>query len=128
MSQLAIPVLAIVFGGIAVRHFLDMRAKEREARLRVIEKAIDTGQLDRQSLQRLLGGGHPVGEGLLWRLLLAAGWFGLFGGGAAIVYGAIMGDHDAFLGGIIGAILAFAAITFPMAVRELEGQKSQSRS
>ncbi len=63
--------------------------------------------------------------GLCWRhLLFSVGWFGLFAGGALLVFGG-RAQEDA---GWITLIASFALVTLPLAIRELDARRAPDRS
>jgi len=126
MNPIAVAIVGIVFGAMALRHLVDTRAKDREARMRLIEKAIDSGQLDREAVQELMGVRRRNGGQPLWKVVLAAGWLGLFGGGAVIALSVAFGEKTFLVIGTVVAMLSFAVVTYPLAVREIEARRGET--
>lgn len=126
----AVLIVAIVFGAIFLRHWLDTEAQQHRERLRLMEKAIDSGQLDRKQLDELtaaLTGRKPRprdGDSLLQRICVGAGWIGLFVGIAVFAVGQFGYDRDATISGIVIAVISFGVVTFPFALREYDARRA----
>lgn len=124
----AVLIVAIVFGAIFLRHWLDAESEHARDRMRLLEKAIDSGQLDRQQLDELTGvlsGRKPRPkrrEGALERFAVGAGWIGIFIGIGAFLVGAVAYDADARISGIVIAVISFGIVTFPFAIREYDAR------
>jgi len=127
----AVSIVGIVFGAIFLKHWMESWSHERRERMRLIEKAIDSGQLDRQTVEELassLTGRRTArqrrqGAQHFHRFAAAIGWIGIFVGVAMLVAGAIMGIREPFVTGIIVAVVSFGIVTYPFALRELEARQ-----
>ena len=133
-----VPVLLIIFGFIAAMTVFQNRAKERRDRLKVLEEAIRSGNLDPAMKQELVGeltgrkpgqasGPQPAPSaerhGTLARIAFAGGWLGLFLGIGLIA----MDDRDGYEAGVVIAAISFAFVTLPIAIKELERERPRGR-
>ncbi len=127
--ELPFALLGMIFGFIFFMNLLQNRAKERKERLRVLEGAIRSGNLDAQTQQDLmegLAGGRrrrhrpaataPQPRG---RYLYGLGWLGMFVGIGLM----LVGDRDVFEAGIIVTAISFGVVTLPFAMREFEQRR-----
>ncbi|MFO1077371.1 MAG: hypothetical protein U1E73_06550 [Planctomycetota bacterium] len=110
---------------------LSNRQKQQTARSRLLEKALESPNVDRGTLETLafqLTGRRPVrtpertGRGVAW--LLAIGWFTLFVGGGLLIGGANTHDSELSTAGWIVGLIGLAFVTFPFALRELEARRA----
>lgn len=127
-------LLAVIFAFVVTKNVIDQRAKTHAERARLLEQALKQ-QVDARTLEglawQLTGRRHPASDpdaaGRRWRaLILALGWFTMFGGAATIVAGSVLGEQSALIGGIALALFGFAFTTYPFALRELE-QRREAR-
>ena len=124
----AIPILATIFVFILIKHFLDTRTEARAERMRLIEKAMESGQLGREMVEELAyglaGRKDPRGRAnLLASTILAIGWIGIFIGAAVCAGGAMMDTEEALVAGMVIALISFGVTTYPFALRELEARR-----
>ncbi len=125
-------LFAITCMGIAAAVlFSIIRSRERKERLRVMEKALHSNQLDdetRRSIAHSLSG-EARRDRPLWLVSLyqgvvylcrhavfVCGWIGMFVGAGLM----IIGDGEMFAGGVMTALTSFGVVTVPMALREME--------
>jgi hypothetical protein len=135
MRIMEVSILAVIFVFVTAMTISQNRAKERRERLRVIEEALRSGNLDageKQELMSQLTGRRPrrreteheprhAGA----KFVFGIGWLGLFTGIALMT----MGGDEPFQAGVFTAALSFALVSLPLALRELDGrQKSKSRA
>jgi hypothetical protein len=92
------------------------RARQAEARMRLIRELSAEGKLSREQLDRLL---HPRSP--LANLVLVVAWFALFGGIGSIVYWSLQNfpDEEFLVAGIVLIAGALATISAPVMLREL---------
>ena len=111
--------------------FAVIRSRERKERLRVMEKALHSNQLDdetRRSIAHSLSG-EARRDRPLWLVSLyqgvvylcrhavfVCGWIGMFVGAALM----IISDGEMFASGVMTALTSFGIVTVPMALREME--------
>lgn len=121
--------LGVIFGFVLLRGWLDQRAKERIERIRVLEAAIRNPAVDRATVHQIaeqLHGQKPISAARSMALVLAVGWITLFVGCGMV----LMEINDALPGmraqAILVAVVGFAMVTYPFALRELELRRSQS--
>jgi hypothetical protein len=124
-------LLAVIFAFVLAKNVLESRAKVHAERSRLLEKALQQ-QVDPKTLEglawQLTGRRNPAFDrdalGRRWRaLLLAVGWFTMFGGAAAWIAGGITGAREAIVAGIVLLLSGFAITTYPFALRELENRR-----
>ena len=117
-------ILAVIFGFVIYMSKMSNRAKEQKDKLRVLEEALRSGQIDEATKRDLLRnfGGAPSGFNLasLYRNpLFVLGWIGFFLGIALVAI-----DHrDSFEAGMITTFVSFAVLTLPFAIKELESRR-----
>lgn len=125
-------ILAVVFAFALVKRVLEDRARARSDRVALLEQALKQPHVDRETIDGLayqLTGKSARGrrEDVIGRraraLVLAIGWFTMFGGGAALVAGKYTHSIDAVQVGIILLVCGFAVTTYPFALRELEARR-----
>ncbi|MFN0183860.1 MAG: hypothetical protein ACKVQR_08590 [Aquabacterium sp.] len=122
-------ILVPIFVFVLLKMVLDQRAQAQKDRVRLIEEALKSPNIDRQSLESLtfqLTGQRPVrhlNTSRFLAIVLAAGWIALFAGLAMWIAGGLGRDRDLFTGGIITALVGFGLVTYPFALRELEARR-----
>jgi hypothetical protein len=137
-SGMEISILALIFFFVVFITGMQTRAKERRERLRIIEEAIRSGNLEPQAqdelVQELTGRRirrHDLQPRPAWnpsRLLFGLGWLGLFVGVGVLIVGGVIGEDEALAaGGIISAI-SFGVMSLPMAMRELDRKGQNVRT
>lgn len=135
MLRFAMEPLFVIFLFVAVMIYLQHRAKERQERMRILEEALRSGQLDEVTKAELvseLTGRRPQrtpASAAPWsmsggaRLLVGIGWIGMFVGVGML----LMGDRDAEEAGPVVALGSFALLSLPIAVREYERDRGAPR-
>jgi hypothetical protein len=127
LAVILVPIFVFVLLKIALEH----RAQARSDNMRLLEEALKSPQVDRQTLESLtfqLTGKRGIrdrGPGRVLASVLAIGWMALFLGiGLWITASMIHGQsEDMLVGGIITAVIGFGLVTYPFALRELEARK-----
>ncbi len=123
-------LLTLIFAFIALMTITQNRAKERKERLRVIEDAIKSGNLEPDVKQELVGeltGRRPhrprphvvPGPETRGKFVFGIGWLGLFTGIGLM----LMGERDVFEAGCLMTALSFGVVSLPLALRELDARK-----
>lgn len=127
-------VLFVIFSFVVVMTITQNRAKERRDKLRILEEAIRSGNVDPATKQELVAeltgrrpagepasGGHGIGDrhGFWSRAAFGIGWLGLFTGVALM----LIDQHDTWEAGIVMTGIALAVITLPIAMKELERER-----
>ena len=126
-------IVCLLIGFAVLSGHLRRRSKEREARLKLIEKALDKPGLDdvtRRELARFLKDAEPLGARVVRTLassgswlryaLFLAGWIGVFVGLGICWFGGVRDRQDGF----ITMFASFVALTIPFALREFERRKT----
>jgi ABC-type Fe3+ transport system permease subunit len=125
-------ILIVVFSFALVKRVLQDRSQVRADRALLMEKALQQPHLDRETLDGLayqLTGrrarlrDEPSPGRRLRALMLALGWFTMFGGAATWIAGVSTHSNDAIQVGIILLVSGFAVTTYPFALRELEARR-----
>ncbi len=122
-------LLALVFAFSITKMLVDQRAKNRADNLRLLEQALQNPAVDRATVETLtfqLTGRRPAreaGPSRTMAILLAFGWIALFSGIGVMAIGGIVGAEEALAGGVMPAVIGFGLITYPFALRELEGRQ-----
>lgn len=122
-------ILIPIFVFVLLKMVLDQRAQAQQDRVRLIEEALKSPNIDRQALESLtfqLTGQRPVrnlNTSRFLAIVLAAGWIALFTGLALWIAGGLSHDRDTFTGGIVTALIGFGLVTYPFALRELEARR-----
>jgi hypothetical protein len=125
LAVILIPIFVFVLLKIVLEH----RAQARSDNVRLLEEALKSPQVDRQTLENLtwqLTGKRGIrerGPGRVLAFVLAIGWMALFIGIGLWITGSMMRNDDMFAGGIITAVIGFGLVTYPFALRELEARK-----
>lgn len=121
----------LVFCFVIVSTWLHRRSKEREMRMKLLEKALDKPGLDEATRRELTA--HLAGRSFFTKLLrgedfaglgvrhwlLIAGWLGIF---IAIGMMAVGGRHEEEAG-IVTLLISIGVITLPFALREFERRR-----
>lgn len=133
-------ILTVIFVFAFFMRWMDVMAKDRQSRMKLLEEAVKAGNLDDEGRHELLAAvtgrrprhrtqaptsaPSPHRASLLERLLLFVGWMSFLVGVALLVYGIGMGrrGEDCFVGGIITGLAGFAFLTYPFVIRELESR------
>jgi len=125
-------ILSVIFAFALVKRVLEDRGRARSDRVQLLEQALKQPHLDRETIDGLtyqLTGRSARGrhEDVIGRraraLVLAIGWFTMFGGAASWIAGAATRSNDAVQVGIILLVCGFAVTTYPFALRELEARR-----
>ncbi len=122
-------ILVPIFVFVIVKMAMDQGSKARADRVRLLEEALKNPAIDRAMLETLtfqLTGQRPPsapGSGPLLATLLAIGWVALFTGLGVLAIGQILGESSATAGGLLTSIVGFGLVTYPFALRELEGKR-----
>jgi hypothetical protein len=123
-------IVAIVFPFALAITYIAVRAGIRSQRLKVIEKAIESGRIDEETRRALLKALTPDSQwltALVWQLkgmarnlLFVGGWVTMFAGiGVLIASETFRWGRDESAGGLIAAFVGFALVTLPLALREI---------
>ncbi len=137
-----ITLLIVIFIFAFFMRWMDVMAKDRQGRMKLLEEAVKAGNLDEQAREDLVAAvsgrrprrhhkpaaaapASPHRATFLERLVLFIGWMAFLVGGALMIYGFSVprGDDEAISGIIVG-LCGFGLITYPFVVRELEGRKA----
>ena len=126
-------ILIPIFAFSLAKILLDHRARNRSDNVRLLEEALRNPNLDRATIESLtyqLTGARPPrvpGPSRGMAVLLALGWVALFAGVGVMAIGGILGEEDALGGGVLTAIVGFGLVTYPFALRELEGRHREAQ-
>lgn len=134
--SMEVTALVVIFCFVSVMVASQNRARERREKLRIIEEAIRSGNLDAATQQEFvaeLTGRRPevrpsespaASPRSAWaRLAFGIGWLCLFVGLALLA----IDDRDALYAGIVVAVIGFGLVTLPLALRELDRDPTGSR-
>jgi hypothetical protein len=122
-------ILVPIFAFVLLKMLLDQRAQARKDSVRLLEEALKSPTVDRATLENLtfqVTGKRPMHNAEPSRFLAAVlgfGWIMLFVGVALGIAGEFSHDRDLGVGGIITAVVGFALVTYPFALRELDARK-----
>jgi len=125
LAVILIPIFVFVLLKIVLEH----RAQARSDNVRLLEEALKSPHVDRQTLENLtwqLTGKRAIrdrGPSRFLATVLAIGWMALFVGIGMWISGGIMRDQSVVVVGIITAVIGFGLVTYPFALRELEARK-----
>ena len=133
-----VTALIVIFGFIAATTIFQNRARELREKLKILEEAIRSGNLDASMKRELVGeltgrrpqqpgpgGQHAADRHGGWaRLVFGIGWLGLFLGIGLIA----MDDRDTWQAGIAIASISFALVTLPIALKELDRDRPRGRA
>jgi hypothetical protein len=130
-----VPFLGVIFAFVLVKRVVEDRSRARADRVLLLERALQQPHLDRDTLDGLayqLTGrrarqrDEPAPGRRVRALMLALGWFTMFGGGATWIAGWTTRSNEAVQVGIILLVSGFAVTTYPFALRELEQRRGGS--
>ena len=137
--SMEVTALVVIFVFVSVMVASQNRAKERREKLRIIEDAIRSGNLDAATKQELVAeltgrrpeaAGRPVprpveGRRSGWaRLSFAVGWLTLFLGIGFLC----VDEREMFFAGSLLAVIGFGFVSLPLALRELDRERAGARS
>jgi hypothetical protein len=131
IALFVVPVLITIFAYALIKSWMDGRAKAQSEKVRLLEEALKNPAVDRATVERLadrLAGGAAAGRGGLGgfsRLLFSCGWLAFLGGLALRLFPPDR-DPDWKMGATWIAVLGFALLTYPFAIRELEQRRERS--
>ncbi len=126
-------ILVPIFAFVLAKMLLEQRARNRADNLHMLEEALRNPALDRATIESLtfqLTGNRPPrvpGPSRSMAVLLALGWLALFVGVGVMAIGGILEERDALAGGVLTAIVGFGLVTYPFALRELEGRHKEAQ-
>ncbi len=143
-----ITLLVVIFVFAFFMRWMDMIAKDRQSRMKLLEEAVKAGNLDEQGREDLVAAvsgrrprkhhkpaaqaapASPHRASFLERLFMFVGWMGFLTGGALLTYGLADDCQDFILAGILVGLIGFGLLTYPFVIRELEsrGARSATRS
>ncbi len=138
-------LLVVIFIFAFLMRWMDLRAKDRQHRMKLLEEAVKSGNLDdeaRQDLVQAVSGrpwrrrrdkteaASPVqGVGILSRFIMFVGWISMLVGlGFAIYEANAVQSEDLILPAIILICVGFALVTYPFTVQVLEYRGAQLRA
>lgn len=140
----AVWIVAVIFTFIFFMRWMEMMAKDRQTRMKLLEEAVKAGNLDDDGRHELLAAvtgrrpGHfkkaakaaapvpsPHRATRPERLFLFVGWVGFLVGIALFSYGLwVRYTDDYVVAGIVTGLAGFALLTYPFVIRELESRGS----
>lgn len=122
-------ILVPIFVFVLLKMALEHRAQARSENVRLLEEALKSPQVDRQTLESLtfqLTGKRGIrdrGPGRALAFVLGIGWMAMFVGIGLWITGSMARQEEMLVGGIITALIGFGLVTYPFALRELEARK-----
>jgi hypothetical protein len=137
-NEAIVVVLPSMFVFIAVLVAMGSRHYQRIERLKVMQKAIESGTLDdatRRTILEALSADQRQGSEwmralgqhltfLARNLLFIGGWITMFVGGAFWLLSSIRDEDSRYQqDGLIATFVGFALVTVPLALRELESRR-----
>jgi len=140
-----ITLLVVIFTFAFFMRWMDLMAKDRQHRMKLLEEAVKSGNLDaeaREDLVQAVSGrrrhrrkhktetASPVpGIGILSRFIMFVGWISMLVGlGFAIYEANARQSEDLILPAIILICAGFALVTYPFTVQVLEYRGAQLRA
>ena len=132
-QALMVPVLIVfvVFAFKLVQRWMDGRQKAESEKIRLLEEALNNPSVDRATVEqladRLTGRSADARGGLggFSRLIFSCGWLAFLGGLALWLFPPDR-DPDWKTGAIWLAVLGFALLTYPFAIREVEQRRERT--
>jgi hypothetical protein len=123
----------MVFGFVGLLSWFNRQAKEREQRLKLLERALDKPGLDEETKRMLVEnlrgprwrssamGAAPDRHGRSWwpQLFVVLGWLGIFIGAAILVVGSRRDEEV----GIAWILVSAGVLTLPFALKEFERRR-----
>ncbi len=106
-------------------------SKHKQARFKLIERALQAESLDDTTRKQLIDGLTATGwlSTLQQQLTFLArngifviGWLGIFTGLGMAAWGGADGDGDILGGGLLMSFISFGIVTVPLALRELQAR------
>ncbi len=106
-------------------------SKHKQARFKLIERALQAESLDDTTRKQLIDGLTSSGwmSTLQQQLTFLArngifviGWLGIFTGLGMAAWGGADGDEDILGGGLLMSFISFGIVTVPLALRELQAR------
>ena len=143
MSMSIVWILTVIFVFAFFMRWMDVMAKDRQARMKLLEEAVKAGNLDEEVRHELVAAvtgrrsrrhkqapapaapQSPHRASFLERLFLFVGWMAFLVGMALLSVGVFTGGRDSeelFLAGIITGLGGFGLVTYPFVIRELESR------
>jgi hypothetical protein len=135
-------IMMVLFGAISFWVWISHRAGLRKQRLEVIQKAIESGNLDDATRREVLDAlGRDGRTGSEWsselgrqlaflarNLVFVAGWLTMFIGAGCWIAGGIFGWYRTDIQtAVIATFVGLALVTVPIALRELESRRLRDR-
>ncbi|MHC4079470.1 MAG: hypothetical protein ACYST0_13630 [Planctomycetota bacterium] len=139
-----VTLLIVIFVFAFFMRWMDVMAKDRQARMKLLEEAVKAGNLDEQAREDLVAAvsgrrprrhnkqaaaapapASPHRASFLERLMMFVGWMGFLTGVALLTFGLSSNGYGAdelALGGVIVGLCGFGLITYPFVIRELESR------
>jgi hypothetical protein len=117
-AVIAIGVVAMVLGALCVFVWLRLRNRVEARRLDLLEAALRNPGLDREVQRELVQALQPKPR----RTGFVLGWFGAFAG---VAWLCTEPRGDELTAAVVLTVLAFAMLTLPLALRELELRKAR---
>lgn len=111
---------------------MSISSKHRQARYKLIEKALQAQNLDDATRKQLIDGLTATGwmstlqqqlTFLARNAMFVIGWLGIFAGLGMAAWGGADGDEDILGGGLLMSFLSFGVVTVPLALRELQARR-----
>lgn len=124
--------LTIVFAFVLMVIGLSIWSKHKQARYRLIERALDSGNLDEATRKQLIDGISATGwmatlqqqlAFLARNAFLVAGWLGIFAGLGTAAWGGAGSEEDMLGAGLLVTFISFGVVTIPLALRELHARR-----
>lgn len=131
IALFVVPVLITIFGFALIKSWMDGRAKAESDKVRLLEEALKNPSVDRETVERLAdrlaGGAERARSGLggFSRLLFSLGWLAFLGGLALRLFPPDR-DPDWKMSAIWLAVIGFALLTYPFAIREVEQRRERT--
>ncbi|MHC4514910.1 MAG: hypothetical protein ACYS5W_14540 [Planctomycetota bacterium] len=137
-----VTLLIVIFVFAFFMRWMDVMAKDRQARMKLLEEAVKAGNLDEQAREDLVAAvsgrrprrhnkpaaaptGSPHRATILERLIMFVGWMAFLVGSALFIFGLSTsgyGANELVLAGIIVGLGGFGFVTYPFVIRELESR------
>ena len=124
--------MVLVFGFVLAIISLALWSKHKQARFKLIEKALESTSLDEESRKQLLDGLTSSGWVALLQqqftflarnAIFVVGWLGIFTGIGMASWGGA-NDTEELLGiGLLVGFVSLGLVTIPMALRELQTRR-----
>ena len=123
--------MMMVFAFVILIIGMSIFSKHKQARFKLIERALQAESLDDTTRKQLIDG--LTGSGWMSTLqqqltflarngIFVVGWLGIFAGLGMAAWGVADGDEDILGGGLLMSFLSFGVVTVPLALRELQAR------